>query len=77
MVRESLELPLMYFMISGPQKKLKHSPVGRPFPHLPAQSELSSAFMVKNPFEGSRIWRGLKFYDYRSLNLNIMIKIEF
>jgi hypothetical protein len=28
MVRESLELPLMYFMISGPQKKIKAQPGG-------------------------------------------------
>jgi hypothetical protein len=35
----------------GPRKKKKHSPVGRRPLHLPAQSALSSAFMVKNEFQ--------------------------
>jgi hypothetical protein len=30
--------------------------VGRRPPHLPAQSALSSAFMVKNSFKTTRIW---------------------
>jgi hypothetical protein len=45
--------------------------------HLPAQSALLPAFMVKNAFKITRIWLGLKFNDYWSSNLNVMLKIEF
>jgi hypothetical protein len=42
----------MSFTISWPQKKRRNqSPVERRLPHLPAQSALSSAFMVKNAFK--------------------------
>jgi hypothetical protein len=33
--------------------------------------------MVKNAFFKTRIWLGLRFNDYRSSSLNMMLKIEF
>jgi hypothetical protein len=41
----------MRFTISRPQKKKKHSPVRKQLPQLPAQSALSSAFVVKTNLE--------------------------
>jgi hypothetical protein len=46
----------LLYGFEAPEKKKKHSPVGRRPPHLPAQSALSSAFMVKNAFKVIRIW---------------------
>jgi hypothetical protein len=51
--------------------------VGRQLCHLPAQSALSSALMVKNAFEKTRIRLVSRFNDILSLNLNMMLKIEF
>jgi hypothetical protein len=48
--------------------------VKRRHSHLPAQSALSSAFMVNNAFEKTRIWLGSRCNDYRSLNFNMMLK---
>jgi hypothetical protein len=46
----------MNFTILWLQKETKkHSPVARRLPHLPAQSALSSAFMVKMHFKKTRI----------------------
>jgi hypothetical protein len=57
----------------APEKyKKMHSPVQKQLPQLPAQSALSSAFMVKNAFRKTRIWLGSKFNEY-----HMMLKIEF
>jgi hypothetical protein len=47
-------------------------------PHLPAQSALSSAFMVKNAFKNKLGFGvGPDLTINGSLNLNMMLKIEF
>jgi hypothetical protein len=45
-------------------------------PQLPEESALSSAFMAKNAFQKTQIFLGSRLNDYRSLNLNMMLKIE-
>jgi hypothetical protein len=67
----------MRFAISMPQKKNRSTARWGCGLHLPAQSALSSAFMVKNSFQKTRIWLEFRFNDYRSLNSNMMLKIEF
>jgi hypothetical protein len=56
----------MNFTILRPQKEKKNqSPVERRLPHLPAQSALSSAFMVTNAFKKTRIWLESRFNDFK------------
>ena len=45
-------------------EKNKSPAGGKAASHLPAQSALSSALMVKNAFEKTRIWLGSSFNDY-------------
>jgi len=40
-----------------------------------ALSALSSAFMITNVFEITRIWLGPRLNEYRSSNLNMVLKI--
>ena len=42
-----LEIVKFILQFRGPRKKEKHSPVQKQLPQLPAQSALSSDFMVK------------------------------
>jgi hypothetical protein len=53
------------FTISRTHRKKKNSSVRTQLPQLPAQSALSSAFMVKNELRKTRIWRGSRNNDYR------------
>jgi hypothetical protein len=65
-----------FYDFEAPEKK-EHSPLEKLLLRLPALSALSLAFMVKNALLKTRIWLGLRFNDFWSLNLNMMFKIAF
>jgi hypothetical protein len=68
----------MNFATSRPQKKEKDIPVrGRPLHSRACAFGAFIGLRGRKCIKKNRIWLGLRFNDYRSLNLNMILKIEF
>jgi hypothetical protein len=66
----------MHFTIPRPQKKEKHTRWEAASAAACAMGAFIGLYGQKRILK-TRIWLGSRFNDYRSLNLSMMLKIEF